>query len=94
VVVDAGHKSHAIDSGLPTVRGMSLHASGCSDEHTTLRPHGPDQPLPELGQTVWLIPGHCDPTVNLHNWMIGVRGGLDQGQVEQVLRVDARGALQ
>jgi len=50
--------------------------------------------LPELGQTVWLIPGHCDPTVNLHNWMIGVRGGLDQGQVEQVLRVDARGALQ
>ena len=94
VVVDAGHKSHAIDSGLPTVRSMSLHASGCSDEHTTLRPHGPDQPLPELGQTVWLIPGHCDPTVNLHNWMIGVRGGLDQGQVEQVLRVDARGALQ
>lgn len=29
-----------------------------------------------LGTTLWLIPGHCDPTVNLHDWMVGVRGGL------------------
>lgn len=94
VVVDAGHKSHAIDSGLPMVSGKHLQASNCSDEHTTLRPVHAAQTLPALGDAIWLIPGHCDPTVNLHDWMIGVRGGLDQGMVEQVFRVDARGALQ
>lgn len=92
VVVDAGHKSHAIDSGLPRVHGEALEATGCSDEHTTLRATG-TAPLPALGSTLWLIPGHCDPTVNLHDMLIGVRGGLQAGTVEQLIRVDARGAL-
>jgi len=60
VVVDAGHKSHAIESGLPRVFGEALEATGCSDEHTTLRATG-SAPLPALGATLWLIPGHCDP---------------------------------
>lgn len=93
VVVDAGHKSHAIDSGLPRVHGLALECSGCNDEHSTLRATAPDVTLPALGEVVWLIPGHCDPTVNLHNWMIGVRGGLVRGTVEQLIRVSARGAL-
>ena len=92
VVVDAGHKSHAIDSGLPRVHGEALEATGCSDEHTTLRATG-QAPLPALGSTLWLIPGHCDPTVNLHDWMVGVRGGLQAGTVEALIRVDARGCL-
>lgn len=89
-VVDAGHKSHAIDSGLPRVwlpEGLAFANGG--DEHGVL--HGPA--LPALGETVWLVPGHCDPTVNLHDHLIGVRGGLLTGRVERVLRVDARGAL-
>ncbi|MDH5709697.1 MAG: DSD1 family PLP-dependent enzyme, partial [Hylemonella sp.] len=92
VVVDAGHKSHAIDSGLPRVHGAALTATGCSDEHSTLRASGA-APLPTLGDTLWLIPGHCDPTVNLHDWLIGVRGGLSTGRVEELIRVDARGCL-
>jgi len=92
VVVDAGHKSHAIDSGLPRVHGAALEATGCSDEHTTLRASG-TAPLPALGSTLWLIPGHCDPTVNLHDWLIGVRGGLQSGRVAELIRVDARGCL-
>jgi len=92
VVVDAGHKSHAIESGLPRVFGEALEATGCSDEHTTLRATG-SAPLPALGATLWLIPGHCDPTVNLHDWMIGVRGGLQAGTVAGLIRVDARGCL-
>ncbi len=92
VVVDAGHKSHAIESGLPRVHGEALEATGCSDEHTTLRATS-SAPLPALGATLWLIPGHCDPTVNLHDWMIGVRGGLQAGNVTELIRVDARGAL-
>jgi D-serine deaminase-like pyridoxal phosphate-dependent protein len=49
--------------------------------------------LPALGDILWLIPGHCDPTVNLHEHYIGVRGGLEHGTVERIIRVDARGAL-
>ncbi len=92
VVVDAGHKSHAIESGLPRVYGEALEATGCNDEHTTLRALD-GAPLPALGSALWLIPGHCDPTVNLHDWLIGVRGGLQAGTVEELIRVDARGCL-
>lgn len=93
-VCDAGHKSHAIDSGLPTVAfpdGLSFANGG--DEHGVLRSIGSLGDLPALGETVWLVPGHCDPTVNLHDYMVGVRGGLAAGVVERVIRVDARGAL-
>ena len=28
-----------------------------------------------LGDRVWLVPGHCDPTINLYDWYVAVRGG-------------------
>lgn len=92
-VCDAGHKSHAIDSGMPSVwfpNGLGYTSGG--DEHGVLRAVG-DTPLPALGEVVWLVPGHCDPTVNLHDLMVGVRGGLAAGRVERIVRVDARGCL-
>lgn len=88
-VVDAGHKSHAVDSGMPSVYGLALEYLSGGDEHGILR----GARLPAPGDSLWLIPGHCDPTVNLHDHMLGVRGGLQQGTVEQIIRVDARGAL-
>ena len=96
-VCDAGHKSHAIDSGLPAVltrdpTGELEYANG-GDEHGLLRPKGANQRIPRLDETVWLIPGHCDPTVNLHNFLVGVSGGLEAGRVDKIIRVDARGAL-
>lgn len=96
-VCDAGHKSHAIDSGLPAVlvrepTGELEYANG-GDEHGLLRPKGGNQRIPRLDETVWLIPGHCDPTVNLHNFLVGVTGGLETGRVDKIIRVDARGAL-
>ncbi|HNL43084.1 MAG TPA: DSD1 family PLP-dependent enzyme, partial [Ottowia sp.] len=57
-----------------------------------LRPAAPGGALPALGDTLWLIPGHCDPTVNLHDHLIVVRGGLAAGSVDTVVPVDARGA--
>ncbi len=96
-VCDAGHKSHAIDSGLPTVALLpadrTLRYANGGDEHGLLYADGPDARLPSLGHMLWLIPGHCDPTVNLHDFLIGVRGGLAAGTVERIIRVDARGAL-
>lgn len=91
-VCDAGHKSHAIDSGMPLVHERPLEYLSGGDEHGVLRTL-PGGSLPDAGDIVWLVPGHCDPTVNLHDWMIGVRGGLAGGVVETLLRVDARGAL-
>ena len=96
-VCDAGHKSHAIDSGLPRVHTFDgepeLEYCNGGDEHGILRSVGASWRLPALGATLWLIPGHCDPTVNLHDTMIGVAGGLRSGKVERIIRVDARGAL-
>lgn len=84
-VIDAGHKSHAIDSGLPRVWQRDWTVENGGDEHAVLR--GAD--LPALGEAVWLVPGHCDPTVNLHDHLVAVR----QGRVEAVWAVDARGCV-
>jgi D-serine deaminase-like pyridoxal phosphate-dependent protein len=96
-VVDAGHKSHAIDSGMPRVWQGGFEFRNGGDEHgiLTLATQADSRPtaLPEIGDTVWLIPGHCDPTVNLHDRYIGVRGGLVHGVVECIWAVDARGCL-
>ena len=46
-----------------------------------------------LGETVWLVPGHCDPTVNLHDRYVVVRGGLAGGVVDAVWPIEARGCV-
>lgn len=96
-VCDAGHKSHAIDSGLPKVLAQEptgeLDYGNGGDEHGILKPARGNQRVPKLDEIVWLIPGHCDPTVNLHNHLVGVVGGLANGRVDKIIRVDARGAL-
>ena len=96
-VCDAGHKSHAIDSGLPKVHRLDeepelAYANG-GDEHGLIRATQEGQRLPGIGSILWLIPGHCDPTVNLHGHLVGVSGGLLEGTVDRIIRVDARGAL-
>ena len=100
-VCDAGHKAHAIDSGLPKLHALApehaLRFANGGDEHGVLHPDAEAGNtsgwLPALGDTLWLIPGHCDPTVNLHDYLIGVRGGRLKGVVERIFTVDGRGAL-
>jgi D-serine deaminase-like pyridoxal phosphate-dependent protein len=96
-VCDAGHKSHAIDSGLPKVHAFDAESEldyfNGGDEHGILRPAGASRRVPAIGRMLWLIPGHCDPTVNLYDFMIGVTGGLRKGKVERIIRVEARGAV-
>ena len=94
-VIDAGHKSHAIDSGLPRLWQRELVYANGGDEHGILRPpvgSGAGE-LPAIGATVWLVPGHCDPTVNLHDRYVAVRGGLVAGVVEAVWPIEARGCV-
>ncbi len=85
-VIDAGLKAHAIDSGFPIIAGQPhLTFDNPSDEHGLIR----GDHLPKLGETLRLIPGHCDPTVNLYDWIIAVR----DDRVAEIWAVDARGAV-
>ncbi len=87
-VVDAGLKSFSAEKGLPWVHGRpGVEVVGASDEHGTLRLAPGAAPL-ALGDRVLLIPGHCDPTVNLHDWYVAVR----RGRVEALWPIAARGA--
>ena len=89
VVVDAGLKSMAFDSGMPSVAGSeTIRYAGPSDEHGNLDLSTSNERL-ALGDKLRLIPGHCDPTVNLYDWFVGVRAG----RVEALWPIVARGAL-
>lgn len=92
-IVDAGLKAVSLDSGPPLVLGadnksvnsnLAYHNGG--DEHGILRPIEPSFPMPRLGQKLQLIPGHCDPTVNMYDFIIGYRNN----KVENVWTIDAR----
>ncbi len=88
-VVDAGLKALAVDSGMPVVHGRpDLEFQRASDEHGVLRVQ-PGGPGVRLGDRLWLVPGHCDPTINLYDWYVGVRGG----RVEALWPIAARGAV-
>jgi len=88
-IVDAGLKALAFDSGLPVVHAAhGLTYVKASDEHGVLTVD-PTSAAPVLGDRVWLIPGHCDPTVNLYDWIVAVR----KDRVEALWPVAARGAL-
>jgi 3-hydroxy-D-aspartate aldolase len=87
-VVDAGLKALSVDSGMPLVADLpDVEFVKASDEHGVLRL--PAQTKLKVGDKIRLIPGHCDPTVNLYDWIVGVRGG----KVESVWPVTARGAF-
>ncbi|HEY3074424.1 MAG TPA: DSD1 family PLP-dependent enzyme [Burkholderiales bacterium] len=88
-IVDAGLKASSVDSGLPLVwRREGLAYRGASDEHGAIEIAAGAQ-APSLGDKLYLVPGHCDPTVNLYDWYVCVRNG----RVESVWSVTARGAL-
>ena len=84
-ICDAGLKAQSVDSGLPVVFGRDdVKYVKCSDEHGVI-----DDPagVLKVGDKLKLVPGHCDPTCNVHDWYVGVRGG----KVETVWPVSARG---
>ncbi|HWV83401.1 MAG TPA: DSD1 family PLP-dependent enzyme [Hyphomicrobiaceae bacterium] len=93
-VIDAGLKSFTFESGPPEPVGFAgAIYERPSDEHGNLN-LAQSNTRPSLGDKVRLIPGHCDPTVNLHDWYVGIRGMDGQAAVvESVWPVAARGAL-
>ncbi|WP_417605277.1 3-hydroxy-D-aspartate aldolase BhcC [Primorskyibacter flagellatus] len=84
-IVDAGLKAQSMDSGLPFIYGRDdVEYVKCSDEHGVVAdPKG----VLKVNDKLKLVPGHCDPTANVHDWYVGVRNG----KVETVWPVSARG---
>ena len=84
-ICDAGLKAQSVDSGLPVIFGRTdVKYIKCSDEHGVIEdPQG----VLKVNDKLRLVPGHCDPTCNVHDWYVGVRGG----KVEVVWPVSARG---
>jgi D-serine deaminase-like pyridoxal phosphate-dependent protein len=88
-VVDAGLKASSVDSGMPGVwERPGLSYTHASDEHGWVE-IGPGAAAPGLGDKLLLVPGHCDPTVNLYDWYVCMRGGV----VEALWPITARGAV-
>ena len=87
-IVDVGLKAHSVDSGMPLVADVAgARYTRASDEHGVVELEGPDSVT--LGQKIRLIPGHCDPTVNLYDWLVCYRGE----RVEALWPITARGAF-
>jgi D-serine deaminase-like pyridoxal phosphate-dependent protein len=88
-IVDAGLKALAFDSGPPLVWDEPAATyERASDEHGRLAVAAATNRL-RLGDKLKLVPGHCDPTVNLYDWYVGIRGD----RVEAIWPITARGAL-
>jgi 3-hydroxy-D-aspartate aldolase len=87
-IVDAGLKALAFNSGPPLVCDEPAATyERASDEHGRLAVSAATNRL-ALGDKIRLIPGHCDPTVNLYDWYVCVRGD----RLEQIWPITARGA--
>ncbi|HEV3009878.1 MAG TPA: DSD1 family PLP-dependent enzyme, partial [Burkholderiales bacterium] len=85
-IVDAGLKASSVDSGMPAVwQRPGLAYTRASDEHGWVE----GKPSPALGEKLLLVPGHCDPTINLYDWYVCVR----DGRVEALWPITARGAV-
>ncbi len=92
-VCDVGLKGVAVDSGLPLVKqDDELKFIRANDEHGVLQIIDTASAVTRdrLGEQVLLIPGHCDPTVNLYNQYVCIRNDL----VEDIWDIDARGLSQ
>lgn len=87
-ILDAGLKASSVDSGMPHVAADDgVEYVKASDEHGVLQLNGARGYA--VGDKLKLIPGHCDPTVNLYDYYVCVRSG----RVEAVWPITARGAV-
>jgi D-serine deaminase-like pyridoxal phosphate-dependent protein len=85
-VADCGHKSCTKDHGLPDVKDIQGAAvTALNDEHAVISL--PADCSVKVGDRVFLIPSHTDPTLNLHDFLYAVDGE----QVVDVWPVSGRG---
>jgi 3-hydroxy-D-aspartate aldolase len=91
VTIDAGLKSFATDGPLPRVSAGAPAETTYSffgDEHGCLTFPTPTHCLP-LGSIVELVTPHCDPTINLHDYLHVVR----HDTIVDIWQIVGRGVL-
>ena len=88
LIIDAGWKTVSTEDGMPAVRDAPDAAySPAGDEHGKISGM-PGKHRP--GDRVWLVPSHCDTTVNLHGHYSLVN---DRGDFLGQLPIAARGRV-
>ncbi len=90
-IVDAGLKTLSTDSGNAEplgLIGVTYRPGG--DEHGILTWDEAARPGLKVGDTVELIPSHCDTTINLFDYYFALR----DGQLEAVWSIEGRGKSQ
>jgi D-serine deaminase-like pyridoxal phosphate-dependent protein len=72
-VADCGHKSCTKDHGNPKVRDIEgATVMALNDEHAVIAL--PADASISIGDRIFLIPSHTDPTLNLHDVVYAVEG--------------------
>jgi D-serine deaminase-like pyridoxal phosphate-dependent protein len=72
VVLDIGRRVVGLENGPPVPAGFAASRIAVNDEHTIL---ALDEPVPDLGSLLDLVPGQIRTTSNLHDWIWVSRGG-------------------
>lgn len=92
-IVDAGLKALSTDSHLLPVPSGKFRIGSkynfMGDEHGKITLPNNCKIIPVLGETVFIQPAHCDPTVNLYNNCKVIKNN----KVEEIWKIDARGYL-
>ena len=90
MITDAGTKALSVDAGMPTPHGLAgIDYKMAGDEHGRLELNRTNADL-KVGDKVQIVPSHCDTTVALYDWYVGLRGE----RVECVWPIAGRGATQ
>jgi len=105
-VLDAGLKASSFDCGPPVLTDREVHfgldgsalCPDCvvttgGDEHNIVTGEGVERLKLKVGDTVRMIPGHIDPTVNMHEWLmvLDVENEGDEPVVVDVWPIAGRG---
>ena len=72
-VLNAGLKELTVEQGVPEPVDRNLSVVAVSDEHLRLSVRSGD--YPRIGDVVLLVPGHVDPTMNIHDTLFVWAGG-------------------
>lgn len=72
VTTDAGLKTLGVDQEMPVIRNWPKSSLRMSEEHSTV---STEEGKAVVGDRVYIIPGHCCTTVNLHDHIYLIRKG-------------------
>ena len=89
IIIDAGWKCLSAEDGMPSVRDLGdAMYEPAGDEHGQIK--GLAKQL-RPGDHIWIVPSHCDTTINIHNRYVLFR---DDGRVEGEVPILARGQVE